>query len=493
VSTTHRLLLALILLAYAVLGGLYAVYTPPWQVPDEPAHYNYVRAVVQDGALPVMESGDYDQAYLERLTAEGFPPDLSVASVTYEDHQPPLYYLLAALVYLLFDGALLPLRLLSVALGLALLLVAHDLVRILFPERPSLALMVTALIAFLPQHLAMMAGVENDALAELLLAAALWMAVRYVKEQAGGRPFLVGWGITLGLILLTKVSAYVALPVALLAVWMRARGGEDHEGRPRGSSLKVVARDAGLVLLAAILLAGPWLARNVATYGWSDPLATARHNAVVEGQPRTVEWLAAYGWTGLGWRMARTTFQSFWGQFGWMGVPLHEPIYLVLLLFGVLLGVGFLGWLLDRRRPRLTLSQARALWLLAASAALTLLLYLAYNVTFVQHQGRYLFPALIPLALGAGLGLEWLFSVPRARWAAAGLGGLVCLFVVWGLVRGDLPVVPTGGALILLALCGLAWLWPRRGKDLALAGLAVGLVVLDLYCLFGAIVPALAR
>jgi hypothetical protein len=45
--------------------------------------------------------------------------------------------------------------------------------------------------------------------------------------------------------------------------------------------------------------------------------------------------------------------------------------------------------------------------LLALSALLTLLTYIYYNTSFVQHQGRYLFTALIPLALAvawAGMG-----------------------------------------------------------------------------------------
>ena len=36
-----------ILVCYFVLGGLFAVLIPPWQVPDEPAHYNYVRQLAQ--------------------------------------------------------------------------------------------------------------------------------------------------------------------------------------------------------------------------------------------------------------------------------------------------------------------------------------------------------------------------------------------------------------------------------------------------------------
>src|SRR5690349_7535768 len=84
-----------ILLAYLIIGTLYALQTPRWQVPDEPAHYNYIRQLVTQHAFPVLEPGDYNQAYLSELTSTGFPPEKPIDSLEYEDHQPPLYYLLA--------------------------------------------------------------------------------------------------------------------------------------------------------------------------------------------------------------------------------------------------------------------------------------------------------------------------------------------------------------------------------------------------------------
>jgi hypothetical protein len=293
-------------------------------------------------------------------------------------------------------------------------------------------------------------------------------------------------GLALGLTLLTKTTAYVALPVALLAICLRARR--------EGHTLRRAAARVGWVLLATALLAVPWLARNVVVYGWPDPLGLARHNAVVVGQPRTAEWLATSdGRVQLLRAMVQTTFQSFWGQFGWMGVPLHAPIYLALLLLTVLLVVGFLAWLLDRRRPRLAPHQRDSMLLLATLAFLTLTVYLWYNLTFVQHQGRYLFPALIPLALGAALGLEWLLAPRHARWTAVGLAGVGGLLVAWGLARGDLPLIPVGAACGLTTLFGVATLWPRWERWLALTVLAAGLVALDLYALFGALVPTLTR
>src|SRR5262245_2414668 len=93
-SMRSRFGFSLIAWLYLALAWLYALNTPPWQVPDEPAHYNYVRALAEHAALPVLQPGDYDQTYLEKIKREKFPPSLPIDSIRYEAHQPPSYYLL---------------------------------------------------------------------------------------------------------------------------------------------------------------------------------------------------------------------------------------------------------------------------------------------------------------------------------------------------------------------------------------------------------------
>ena len=430
-----RILLVVIVAAYTTIGVLYAVFTPTWQVPDEPAHYNYVRSLAEGQGFPVIEPGDYDQAYLERLKGGKFPPELTVEPVEYEDHQPPLYYLLATPVYLLFGGAVLPLRLLSVLCGAGLLVVACGTVRAIFPTRPELALMAAALVAFIPQHVAMTAGVNNDALAELVVGSTLWALIVYLSGSHE-RPWRVG--LLLAAALLIKTTAYSVVGVAVLAVAVRWR----REYRTWGWAMRQLA----WMLFPALLVSAPWFIRNGLTYGWRDLLGWARHNVVVAGQPRSTEWLALYGWGGLLGRMARTTFQSFWGQFGWMALVLPARIYRALALLSALLVAGFLWWLFDRRRPRLTPLQRASLLLLLASCLLTTCSFFWYNLTFVQHQGRYLFPALVPIGAAAALGLSALASV-----------------------------------------------LPQRIRAWAMAALFAGLAALDVYCLFKFIVPFLAR
>jgi 4-amino-4-deoxy-L-arabinose transferase-like glycosyltransferase len=431
---SYHLLLAAIAVAYVVIGVLYAVFTPTWQVPDEPAHYNYVRALAEGRGLPVIEIGDYDQDYLELLKSQRFPSELSIDSIEYEDHQPPLYYLLATPIYWLFGGAVLSLRLLSVLIGAGVLVVAFGIVRTIFPARPALALVVAAFIAFIPQHVAMNAGVENDALAELVVAGTLWALVVYLGGYQ--RPWPVG--LLLATTLLTKTTAYGVVGVAVTAVALR--------WRLERRTWRWAAGQLAWMLVPALVISAPWFIRNGIVYGWHDPLGLARHNAVVEGQPRSAEWLALYGWGGLLSRMARTTFQSFWGQFGWMGVVLPARIYQTLALLSALLAAGFLWWLLDRRRPHLTPPQSASLLLLLVSCLLTVLSFLWYNLTFVQHQGRYLFPALVPIGTAVALGLD-----------------------------------------------RLADFMPRRTRPWALAALFTGLALFDVYCLFRVVVPFLAR
>jgi hypothetical protein len=79
---------------------------------------------------------------------------------------------------------------------------------------------------------------------------------------------------------------------------------------------------------------------------------------------------------------------------------------------------------------------------------LTLALHIFYNLTFVQHQGRYLFPALIPIAVGFTVGLGyWLRPFIRRRpWIAYVLPlgitlllGGIALFALWRILPGLAP------------------------------------------------------
>mgnify|MGYP000512916886 CR=1 FL=1 len=223
----------LILVAYLALGVGFAVRTPAWQAPDEPAHYNYIAQVAANGCCPVIEMGDWDKPYLDQLTASRFRPDLlaNLSRLEYEDHQPPLYYLIAAPVYALTSGSLTALRLLSVVVGAGVVWCAFAVGRVVLPERPQIALGAAAFVAFLPQHVAMLAAVNNDGLAELVIGLALLLVAHYLKGSAV-QPWHLG--ILMGIGLLTKVSTLFLVGLAPLAMIMRVGFGREAEQAPPG-------------------------------------------------------------------------------------------------------------------------------------------------------------------------------------------------------------------------------------------------------------------
>lgn len=494
-SPSRGALLAIISL-YLLLGTLYAVETPRWQVPDEPAHYNYVRYVAERGCLPELLPGDYPHGLLEVLKSRRFPPEMSVDGVLYESHQPPLYYVLAACVYRLAAAlhwpTLLALRLFSVALGALALWVGYRALVAILPGSRLVALGSVAFAATLPMHLTMTAAVNNDVLVELLLALVVWQLAR-TAEEGWSIPRTLGLGVLLGLCLLTKLQAYVALGLALFAlVWDVRHSRAETEG----GEWRLLLRRGVLVFGVALLVALPWLVRNVTLYGLGDPLGMVRHDQVVLGQLTTRAYVEEHGLGPLLRDFALTTFRSFWGQFGWMGVVLHPRFYLSFLLLTGVAGIGLASsaWSLGHRivRGHVALMRQRGLALLGLWVALTTASYLWYNATkYLQHQGRYLFPAILVWGVAFAFGmLEALGRATRACVAALGVAALGIVTV--GLATGDIKrftlalLVAAIGAL----LCG-HWLEKRR-RGVGLAMLYLGMSVVSVVCLYGYIVPQLS-
>ena len=148
-------------------------------------------------------------------------------------------------------------------------------------------------------------------------------------------------------------------------------------------------------------------------------------------------------------------------------------------IWSALTAVGFGLALAGRRGQGSRGGSGRAIALvLTFSATLSALGYLWWNVSFVQHQGRYLYPALIPLGLAAGIAWEHL-AYDRTAQGVAGL----CLLVSIGLLATGQRFF----ALLVAGAAGLLWLNSRLSirfrwllPALASAGLA-GLALLSLF------------
>jgi hypothetical protein len=467
-----RLWLALVVVLYALLGIAYAVFTPKWQAPDEPAHFNYIRTIAETGTLPVLQAGDYDQDYLEEIKAAKFPASMPVDSIRYESYQPPLYYLAAAPVYLAARAGgidpVIPLRLFSVSLGALGLVVAFVVVNETL-DSPWIALGAAGLMATVPMYLAITASISNDAAANLLLALILLLSLRRAKGRVSDRRFVFLGGLLFGAALLTKQTAYVTGAALLVGAEVIGNSkleirNPNGEGEGTGGNLeRATARNSQpdlrianfqfpisnfqfpisnllLLFLLAGALAAPMFVRNILVYGVSDPLGIGRHDAIVAGQPTTAEMIAQKGPRPVLTDFVTTSFRSFWAQFGWMGVPVDDRIYLALALLTLvaLLGLALCVIRVVRQREQLNAAQRTGLILLALLLAVAVVDYVGYNSKFYQPQGRYLFPALVPIALCFVLGLREAASREHARVLAAllylALLGLDVVSLVWYIV-----------------------------------------------------------
>ena len=486
-----HLILAAIIVAYLVAGVQYARLTPPWQAPDEPAHFNYVKYVAEHGSLPVLQEGDFPAAYLARFTDPHNTPRMSIDPIRYESWQPPLYYLMAAVVYRLApaQGQLLALRLLSVVVGALTIYVAYRAVAALAPGRTWLALGTAAFVAAVPMHVATTAAVSNDTLAELWVDLVLWQLFALLHAPTQRLRPWVWLGVTLGLAGLTKLSTAIVAPLALAALlWLARRRAAPGQRWRYG-----LARLALLCLPAALFLA-PWLARNVAVYGPGDPLASQRHAQVAGEQLHTATRIAQVGWARVATEFMLISFNSFWGQFGWMGVPIDGRIYQGLAVFCELAAAGLVWRLRTLRRNWRALPEEErlGLGLLALLALLSAASLVGYNLTFVQPQGRYLFLALVPA--GVFLSIGWRQIIRRAlRPLVAGLlAGLALLLAARSALRaGPWDKWTLAGLAGSSAGLGLsAWL-PERWSVCLYAVPYLLLLGLDFLCLHSFILPAL--
>lgn len=428
-SKLNTMIFAAIVSVYVALASVYAIRVTPFNAPDEPAHFNYVLDVSR-GYFPILAEGDWDSALLERLKSARFPPASDISSIRYESHQPPLYYLIvspaaSATAFLGERAQVHAVRLASVIIGACALLALHALAEETFPGIPTLRLLAVGFAALVPMRIAVTASVSNDGLAELLMTTILWQCVALMRRGVTVRQMCV-IGVLVGLGLLTKLTLVIAVPVVCLSVLLA------HLGTIRSITWSGRVREAGRSWLiagtCAAFLAVPWWIRGVLTYGWEDPLGLRRHDRVVIGQPLIGNLDAD-----LALRSLTTLFRSFWGQFGWMGVVLDDRIYLIFAMISAVSAIGIGGWLMPwggfwTQADSIARS---ALAVLTFSLVGVFLVMVGYNLTYLQPQGRYLFPAMGAIATLSACGIRELLAEQHRNFVCVLVGlAMIVLNVV---------------------------------------------------------------
>jgi 4-amino-4-deoxy-L-arabinose transferase-like glycosyltransferase len=460
--------LAALLAVTVLLGVAWALLLPPFQAPDEDAHFAYVQTIAERGALPgaagrdrfsteqrlagsVSNSQQTAQQILVKPTwAEaaadrwdriaGELPDSARSDgggPNAASSNPPLYYVWSVLPYELASGGDIFARLTAIRLASILFLcvtVAATwlLAGQVFGPRRDLQLAAAALPALAPMVTFISASASPDPLMFALWTVALWLGVRILKGRQGPldvAAFLAAAGGALA----TKATSYALLPGVLLVLGVllwRVRH------RRRLVSALVAASVLGLAATA-----GAWF---VVASGSDRPAAKQLTDAA--GVPDSFDGLefGSYLWQ---FYLPRLPFQTdypgmesfrpraydVWlresvGKFGWLEVTWPPNVYRVTAL--IVLAVLALALVALRRRWPTADKAVLAFLGLTGLSLLAGLHWNEYKLGEEQgvliNQGRYLFPivGLAGLACAAAL-----TALPQRRRGLA-LGAFVAALAV---------------------------------------------------------------
>lgn len=412
---TSRILLLVFAVAHFVFALMFAFSTPYRQsgilmgsrdpstgqrqrvvdigAPDERQHANYVRHLVQQKSLPV------------------FDPKSPTLGEDYQFHQPPLYYAVTAAAETV-AGQSDPEsqafgkvgRILNALIG-TLGIFGVFFAGLWATKNRGLALASTAFAALLPMNCALSGTMSNDPLLICLISWGFALLARSLSEEEIKAKWLLGAAVISGLACLTKSSGLI-LMVGLFCTAFLVR---------KRVPLNVLAGTLGL----AVLMVLPIWMRNQSLYG--DPLAqkafkeafvgSAQKQMIVAGieasnaagSPEIQYWI---NWVGY-W-----TFRSYFGVFGYMDIWLNETgransdapnlLYKAWMAFALLGGFAFLAkW----RKEKIT----QALGIALILAIITKVLFVGFNMTYFQAQGRYLLPSIA--ATGVILATGWSYLV----------------------------------------------------------------------------------
>ena len=394
--------LCLVFVANGVLWSAVKLYA---RSPDEGSHADYIEYLATEHKLPVYGETRYIRnpgAYNAHATI------------------PPLYYLLGVPAQLATrdlnrNEQMFALRLVSVLLGLLTVILVYRLGQLLVPDRPIFALACATLVGFNPMFSYMSAAVNSDNLITTIYAALvlLW-AHGILRLQTPSRRWLVGMGSLLGAGLLTKPTIAPGLVVSgMVLLWLAWR---DRSWRSFGRSCMWVGA-------IALLLSGWWYVRNWHLYG--DPTGV-----LIVGSRPDVYATAGYDRLDNVWNMVfntdsksapfiRTLTYSYWGVFDYMNIVLPRWFYSILIGMTILSGLGSLIWLGRGWRQRQVVDRQHTLFLaFVFGSTITLTIATVINASYrigYQPQGRYLFPAIVPLAVATVIGWEQLGRLLRLK------------------------------------------------------------------------------
>ena len=427
---------------WVLLGLLFVFYTawateqPLNYAPDETMRYEVTQFIFEHGRLPV---------YDELLSPWGF---------SYAHSPTVLCNQLGAILMKLVSpfasdarSLLVAARMVSVICATLSVYFVIKCCKLLF-ARAEVRYTVVFLVAFMPQFVFLSSYVNNDIVAFLGVTAIAYAWLLGWKCGWKMRyALLLAFGIAVCALSYYNSYAWILLSVFFCIFSYLAAKPKDRKGL-----LKLVGVVAGVV----VLLVGYSFIRHVVLYGDLLGFQTGSYygekyaidalkpsNRITLAEDGVSLWKMLFG--SYGWVL--TTVASFIAGFGPMAYFSTPGFYAFVILL-LLVGLGgtvarFIGSLRQGKKPSATTLAFYLSLLLCALITVGLSIYNSYTNDF-QAQGRYCYPAFLPLAIFCGKGYEFLlerFPKKEHRYLLCGI--LCTLFVCINLFTYATLYLPT--------------------------------------------------
>ncbi len=415
----QKTLFYILLILALVRGIMYASFIPPWQAPDEPAQFERAKAALTTAEW-IGQENDPDWYYELRDSLFTFRwPDYNFAVIDYDQDKPlgtyiALYqevyegnysgrlpYVIMGLPTLLVQNFSIELqlyivRLGTVVMGVAIIALAYQITKLIFPNNLFLMFGVPILILFNPQHTHLLSTVNNGNLAELLVT--LWFLLTVIGFKKGFSPLILISLLIIGLFAMwTKATAYFLVGPFIILGGLIAWQYRTNWKKFRG--LAVV----GTIVLAIILI---------------DTFLT--HYFV----PVRLSLLFSKAWSFLTSgqyylhpSVLPTIFRSFWAMPGWLTVQL-DPIWYQI-IFGTCL-IALIGWGLAifSKQNNIFKNNRKELLQILLIFGVAILSAIAIQVgwhvltgTLEYRHGRSLYPVIVPISIFLLLGWQRVIPV----------------------------------------------------------------------------------
>ncbi len=428
----------------------WSIVTPPFEVPDEPSHFAYVKQLAETGRLPTSSSeqfGSEEDLALGALRYEEVrlqPQNRTIASQAEQDEleralsssphergsaaagvaasQPPLYYALEAIPYsLAVKGTVLDrlalMRLTSALLAGLTALFVFLFVREALPATPW-AWSVGGLSIALAPLLGFMSGAVNpDSLLFAVSAAAFYCLARAFRRGLSTR-LAAATGAVTALGVLTKLNFVGLVPGILLGLVLlsvrAARASRPGAYRKLALAVAIALVPAALYALASAV-SGHVLFALVSTHAWSvhgSLLSEIDYiwQLYLPRLPGTVNDFPGLSSTRQLW------FDGYVGLYGWLDTTFPAWVYTVALLLAAAIALLCGRCLLQGRATLRARAGELGVYVVMGVGLLVLVGTASYAVfpeaDAEYAQARYLLPLLallgLVLALAArGAGRRW--------------------------------------------------------------------------------------